>query len=469
MDAEAGTPAVGLALIVRDEEGQLPVLLASIEGAFDQVVLVDTGSKDRTVEVFREWAAAQGVAHKVGEFEWVDDFAAARNFADSLLDTEWKCWADADDVLRGAENLRQLAAEAPPQLSGYLAGYDYAQDQHGNSVCYLKRERLIRRTASEWVGRVHEAQIVAGTVTELPPQVCEWVHRKSAEGGPQRNLRILRKWLRDEPQNPRVLSYLGTEEAARAKHKRAIGYFRRYLKLKTGWDEERAQVHRKLAASLLATERPSEALTVGLEAFRVLPSWPDSYLTLAQASYSLGRHADAIFWAERVLELGHPDTLLIVNPLDYTVQPQVVLAAAHGALGNTDTAIEYARAVLATVPDHAELARHAAGWESVSMREAVANTFCGSAELLVRHDEQLAALELLERTVPHFAKDHPKVVALRSALRERLAWLCDPDAYARHYEEGGSKPEDFVSDPEEACSRLPRAQFLLEGLAEQAA
>ena len=51
-----GGPSVGLALIVKDGADDLPNLLKSVEGAFDQVVLLDTGSTDQTKSVFRKWA-----------------------------------------------------------------------------------------------------------------------------------------------------------------------------------------------------------------------------------------------------------------------------------------------------------------------------------------------------------------------------------------------------------------------------
>jgi hypothetical protein len=56
-----------------------------------------------------------------------------------------------------------------------------------------------------------------------------------------------------------VLGYLGTEEMARGELDEAEGYFRRYLDEKTGWDEERAQVHRKLAQVLMAQGRTGDA------------------------------------------------------------------------------------------------------------------------------------------------------------------------------------------------------------------
>jgi hypothetical protein len=90
------------------------------------------------------------------------------------------------------------------------------------------------------------------------------------------------------------------------------------------------------------------------------------------------------------------------------------------------------------------------------------------AELLVNHDEQLKARDLLE-CVPHFAFEHPKIVEMRSMVKERLLWANNPEAYANHYEYGGSKPEDFIKDEQidELCEYLPRTNFLLEGLKEQ--
>lgn len=466
-------PTIGLALIVKDEESSLPNLLESVTGAFDQVVLVDTGCKDRTVEIFTEWAQAQtpAISFQVGNFEWTDDFAAARNFADSLLSTDWTCWADADDVIQGAQNLRQLAADAPPELLGYVAPYDYARDQHGNCICTLQRERLVRRGAGKWIGRVHETQEISGPQTLLPPELTQWVHVKqaAAANSNKRNLRILRKWVKDEPENPRVLAYLGTEELVRSKPKRAIGYFRRYLKLKGGWDEERAQVHRKLGICLVQEGRHEEAIDTALEAVRLLPEWPDSYLTLAEAYHQLGEHAKAISWAREVLRRGQPESLLILNPLDYSFQPRLVLASSLGGLGEYDAAIEVAEEALQLVPNHPLVAAGYHSWSQERRREHTANTYVAAAQQLVQCDEQLKALKLLEETVPHFARDHARVVAARSELRQRLAPLLDPERYRENYREGGLKPEMLVPDDhvDAFCSNLPRCRFLLDGLLEQ--
>jgi tetratricopeptide (TPR) repeat protein len=473
-------PTVGLALIARNEEKNLPALLESVQGAFDQVALLDTGSKDKTVEVFRTWAADEVERQKenpdlcrpfvkVGHFEWCDDFSAARMAAHALLETDWHVWADCDDIIRGAEQLRGLAAAATPETAGYVFGYDYAHDEHGNCLCYLKRERLVRREFVDWDGKVHEAMPVRGYLQQVPAEMAEWYHAKThGPDSTKRNLRILRAWHKEEPENPRVLAYLGTEELTRGKHKRAMTYFRRYLKLKTGWDEERAQIHRKYAVALITEERFEEAKATAFEALAVMPSWPDSYLTLAEVYYQAGEPHKAIEWATQALQRGMPDTLLIVNPLDYSFQPRLVLAAAYGAVGMLDDAIAAAEEALQIVPGHAQLLEGYSEWRTTRKREATAKTFVGAAELLVQHDEQLKALELLENTVPYFARDHAEVVAMRSALRERVRPLLGED-YVEVYRDGGEKPEVPVPDDKlmAFAGGLPRCQFLLEGLQEQ--
>ena len=66
---------VSLTMIVRNEEKNLSTCLESVRGVFDEIVVVDTGSTDRTIEIARSFGA------KVFEFAWIDSFAAARNEA----------------------------------------------------------------------------------------------------------------------------------------------------------------------------------------------------------------------------------------------------------------------------------------------------------------------------------------------------------------------------------------------------
>lgn len=203
--------SVGLAIIAKDEADSLPRLLASVVGAFDQVALADTGSTDRTVEVFTTWAEAQDLplGHRVGRFAWRDDFAAARTFADSLLTTDWLTFADADDTLVGADELRPLVEEATPDVGCFA--FDYGDDRNPGP-----RVRLCRRGWTCWYGPAHAIPVLIrpAQIGIVPPEVAVWQHhRTDRTASDERDRRILDAWLEREPFNFRARALRAADEA----------------------------------------------------------------------------------------------------------------------------------------------------------------------------------------------------------------------------------------------------------------
>ncbi|NEO87390.1 MAG: tetratricopeptide repeat protein [Spirulina sp. SIO3F2] len=94
-------------MIVKDEELLLPQCLDSAKDVVDEIVIVDTGSSDRTVEI------AEAAGAVVGHFEWCDDFAAARNAALEKVTGDWVLILDADEELnpKVAPKLRAVMVE----------------------------------------------------------------------------------------------------------------------------------------------------------------------------------------------------------------------------------------------------------------------------------------------------------------------------------------------------------------------
>ena len=84
---------VSLCMIVKNEEDTLPRCLKSVQGLVDEIIVVDTGSQDATVQ------RAQDLGAQVYAFPWVEDFAKARNFSFSKATQQYCLWLDADDVL----------------------------------------------------------------------------------------------------------------------------------------------------------------------------------------------------------------------------------------------------------------------------------------------------------------------------------------------------------------------------------
>ena len=99
-------PRLSVCMIVKNEERFLGQCLASVKDIADELIVIDTGSTDRTVEIAREHGA------QVGNFEWCNDFAAARNASIAPATGDWILFLDADEELSPTEK-----AELPRLLS----------------------------------------------------------------------------------------------------------------------------------------------------------------------------------------------------------------------------------------------------------------------------------------------------------------------------------------------------------------
>ena len=85
--------SISLCMIVKNEEDVLARALDSVKELADEIIIVDTGSEDRTKDIARRYT------QKVFDFEWEDDFAAARNFACRKVSMDYWMWLDADDIV----------------------------------------------------------------------------------------------------------------------------------------------------------------------------------------------------------------------------------------------------------------------------------------------------------------------------------------------------------------------------------
>ena len=99
---------ISVCMIVKNEEKLLRRCLDSLNGLYEELIIVDTGSTDKTKEIAWEYT------DEVYDFEWVSDFAAARNFAFSKCTKDYIYTVDADEVL-DAENMEKFRV-----LKGYL-------------------------------------------------------------------------------------------------------------------------------------------------------------------------------------------------------------------------------------------------------------------------------------------------------------------------------------------------------------
>lgn len=145
---------ISLCMIVKNEEAILERCLDSVADLCEEIVIVDTGSSDRTKELARKYT------DKVYDFVWTDDFSAARNFAFSKATREYIYSADADEVL-DAENhdkFRLLKEALLPEIE--IVQMKYGNQLQFNTVYNFDEEyrpKLFKRMRQfVWQEPVHE-------------------------------------------------------------------------------------------------------------------------------------------------------------------------------------------------------------------------------------------------------------------------------------------------------------------------
>lgn len=102
------TPTISLCMIVKNEEQLLEQSLESVKNLVNEIIIVDTGSTDKTKEIAKKFKA------KIFDFEWKDNFADARNFSISKATQDWILWLDADETISEKDHdyIRQIVKEA---------------------------------------------------------------------------------------------------------------------------------------------------------------------------------------------------------------------------------------------------------------------------------------------------------------------------------------------------------------------
>ncbi len=185
-------------MIVKNEAAWLLRCLVAAKPFVDEMVVVDTGSTDATVEVAKTFGA------KVSTFPWCDDFAAARNHSLELASGDWILHLDADELLRGPSVvLRQLAKGNKDgyqvAIFNYFTGGEAAPEEIGYAVRFFRNDATIR-----FQGRVHETPLIPSErLSYAPPELQIHHYGYTSEkvrdtNKRERNLRLLQLEVAEE-------------------------------------------------------------------------------------------------------------------------------------------------------------------------------------------------------------------------------------------------------------------------------
>lgn len=191
---------LSLHMIVRNAEHKLARTLESAKSFVDEIVIVDTGSTDGTISLAESYGA------QVFQFEWVDDFSKARNFALSKTSGDWITWFDAGDVLSpeaivGFQQLRNHECMTDPNSPiNYIMGkLNRSYDEYGYVKVRHATPRVVKRSSNpRWAHPIHEALIVDNASPHFDDSLVVDDPEGALGSAAERNLRIMERWIKED-------------------------------------------------------------------------------------------------------------------------------------------------------------------------------------------------------------------------------------------------------------------------------
>jgi len=301
-------------LIVKNEEKHLDRCLASVKPIVDEIVVVDTGSIDRTVEIAEKYGA------KIGHFEWCDDFAAARNESLKLATGDWALWIDADEELdsNGFSQIREGLMR--PQFAGYYFQIINFMEAEKEANTYVHTAiRLFRIIPGVWfTGRIHE-QIIGGfkergyvpaTLTKGVIKHYGYQHASMVEKDKiNRTINMLRREVEESPKEPFHWFNLANAYSVASMTAPAEEAARKCVELIDGDAPYGPAIYQILCSSLITLGRASEALLFNN---RAIAKGYDTILNefeRAHAYFELGRFEEALESIDKTMAMDWPLSL----------------------------------------------------------------------------------------------------------------------------------------------------------------
>jgi glycosyltransferase involved in cell wall biosynthesis len=325
---------ISLCMIVKDEEVTIKRCLNSIKNLVDEIIIVDTGSTDKTVEY------AKSLGAKVYDFKWIDDFSKARNYSFSKATKDYIFWLDADDILKESDvdKFKELKLSLDKKdVDSVIMNYVLGVDENGETTFSLKRNRLVKRSKNfKWIGAVHEYLEVSGSIVQKDIDI---IHKKEKEYT-NRNLKIYEKMLADNKEfSPRETFYFANELYDNLRYEEAIKYYEKFLNFKNNWVEDNKQACSKISHCFAILNDKENELKYILKSFEFDIPRADFCCRLGYKFLDENNYDAAIFWYTIAINSApRKDDVSIISHDTYTYLPWIQLCVCYSKKGDFDSA-----------------------------------------------------------------------------------------------------------------------------------
>lgn len=198
--------SISACLITKNEENNLERCLKSLQNIVDEIIVVDTGSTDKTIEIAQKYNAT------IGHYKWNDDFSAARNESLKLATSKWILWIDADEELDPSSVKMLREGLMRPQFGGFFIKIsNYLSDLSESEIYVHSPIRIFRNIEGiQFEGRVHEQMVNSIKKIGLPTATLNGVQifhhgykpdQLEAKQKTERMIKLLKKEVKDNPKN----------------------------------------------------------------------------------------------------------------------------------------------------------------------------------------------------------------------------------------------------------------------------
>ncbi|MEW6191862.1 MAG: tetratricopeptide repeat protein [Bacillota bacterium] len=300
---------LSLCMIVKNEEEHLPRCMKSVQGVVDEIIVVDTGSSDRTVEIAESFGA------KVYHFPWTGDFSAARNVSLEKATGDWIIFLDADEELVPGDGAKLREIIASGEADGYyLTEINFVGDKPGIDAVVNTAFRVFRnRPEHRFSGAIHE-QIVAcvqaygGRIAFSDVRINHYGYLNQTSLGKnkiQRNLAILKKEVKKRPKDNYHRFNLGVEYLRLGNYQEALEEFQKAFHKLPSLEVAYASVLlRNIVLCLKELKRYNEALKVLEDAIEAYPDYTDLVFLKAGVCADMKDFSAAVTYYKECLTRG---------------------------------------------------------------------------------------------------------------------------------------------------------------------
>ena len=329
--------SISLCMIVKDEERLLKRCLDSVKDIVDEIVIVDTGSKDKTKDIARKYT------DKLYDFKWEDDFSKARNFSFSKATKEYILWLDADDVIlkEDKEKLLELKRNLDKNVDIVMMKYNIAYNKNGEVTYSYNRERLVKREKEyKWVSPVHEVIIPSGNIIFSDIAIS---HKKEKKSYSKRNLNIFKNMIKKgEKLDARQQFYYARELYYHSMYNEAIKEFNIFFERNDGWIENKISACLDMYNCYQALKDEDNSLKILFRSFEYDMPRASICCNIAKHFYLIGNYNTAIFWYDLATKLKPRFKTGAFEDLDcYNYIPYLGLCVCYDKLKKYDIAKEY--------------------------------------------------------------------------------------------------------------------------------